>query len=106
MTNNDMNKDHNATLAGRTSSDEARREAARIMGSARTPKKLEAARRNAPINGKKGGRPRKLLSEIPCSCPAGDALEGHRWNCLRGQAIKRRTSSTTSHESVEDGRTE
>lgn len=79
-----------AMLSGGDSSPEARREAARVMGSARTPAKTEAARRNSPINGLKGGRPRKDLADIPCSCGAGDALEGHKWNCLRGQAIKRR----------------
>jgi hypothetical protein len=79
-----------ASPADKQASPEARKEAARLMGSARTPAKTEAAKRNAPINGLKGGRPQKPLAEIPCRCEAGDALEGHRWNCPRGQAIKRR----------------
>jgi hypothetical protein len=65
------------------------------MGSARTPAKREAAQRNARINGLKGGRPTKPLEDILCNCDAGDALEGHRWNCPRGQAIKRRKKAGT-----------
>lgn len=81
--------------ASKSVSDEARREAARLMGRARTPAKIEKARINAPINGLKGGRPTKPLSEIPCKCGAGDALDGHTWDCLRGQAIKRRKKTGT-----------
>ena len=76
--------------AAKQASPEARREAARLMGSARTEAKREAAKRNGPINGLKGGRPLKRLEEIECRCEAGDALDGHRWDCPRGQAIKRR----------------
>ena len=79
-----------ASPANKQASPEARKEAARLMGSARTPAKTEAAKRNSPINGLKGGRPQKPLAEIPCRCEAGEALDGHRWNCPRGQAIKRR----------------
>jgi len=83
----------------RTASDpDARREAARLMGSARTPAKAEAAKRNANSPGRKanpGGRPLKPLLEIPCTCRDGDpavvaGLEGHKTYCLRGQAIRRR----------------
>jgi hypothetical protein len=76
----------------RTADPDARREAARLMGSARTPAKAEAARRNANGPGRKanpGGRPLKPLAEIPCSCGAGDSME-HKTYCLRGQAIRRR----------------
>lgn len=76
--------------ASKDASAEARREAARIMGQSRSEAKLAALRRNAPINGLKGGRPRKDISEIPCKCCAGDATEGHKWDCPRGQALKRR----------------
>ena len=71
---------------------DARSEAARLMGRARTDAKIAAVMRNlaARPEDKKGGRPQKPLAEIPCRCEAGDALEGHRWNCPRGQAIKRR----------------
>jgi len=81
--------------ASKDATDDARSEAARLMGRARTEKKVEAARRNAPINGLKGGRPRQSLSEIACNCTAGDDLQGHRWNCPRGQAIKRRQKAGT-----------
>jgi hypothetical protein len=60
------------------------------MGSARTPAKADASRRNGLLGAEKGGRPIKPLSAIACTCEAGEALSGHRWNCPRGQAIKRR----------------
>jgi hypothetical protein len=78
--------------------DEERRAAARVLGSISTPKKrahIERIRQNAAEVGKLGGRPLKALSEIPCNCGAGDALDGHRWNCPRGQAIKRRQKAGT-----------
>lgn len=80
------------------STEEERREAARLLGSIITPKKrahIEKLRQNAAENGKLGGRPLMPLSEIPCNCEAGDSLEGHRWNCPRGQAIKRRQKAGT-----------
>ena len=81
-------------LAKKDTTEEARREAARAMGSARTPAKAEAARRNGfkPGNqaARNGGRKPKQLAEIPCKCEAGEALEGHKWDCPKGQAIKRR----------------
>jgi hypothetical protein len=87
---NTKNETKTATMPGATlaqgSNVEARREAARLMGSVRTP----AKGKNSAINGLKGGRPRKPLSAIECRCGAGESLEGHRWNCPRGQAIKRR----------------
>ncbi len=57
------------------------------IGKIKTAKKAEASRRNGRLH---GGRPFKPLAEIPCSCAAGDALEGHKTYCLRGQAIRRR----------------
>lgn len=81
-------------LAKKDTTEEARREAARAMGSARTPAKTEAARRNGfkPGNqaAKNGGRKPKPLGEISCKCGVGEALEGHKWDCPKGQAIKRR----------------
>jgi hypothetical protein len=73
-------------------------EAGRLLGSITTPKKREASRQNilaAKARGKVGGRPTKPLTEIPCRCEAGEALEGHRWDCPRGQAIKRRRKAGT-----------
>jgi hypothetical protein len=87
---NDTNITPATSPATKDATEEARREAARLMGRARTPAKIEAARRNAPINGLLGGRPRKSLSEIPCNCGRGDSLEGHPTSCLRGLAIRRR----------------
>lgn len=80
-------------LASKEATEEARREAARLMGSIKTEKKARASRANGfkPGNPGSPGRARKRLTEIPCSCGAGEALEGHKWDCMRGQAIKRRT---------------
>lgn len=69
---------------------EERRAAAAAMGSARTPAKMAASRRNGILGADSGGRPPKPLNEIECRCGAGDALTGHKWDCPRGQAIKRR----------------
>ena len=81
-------------LASKAVTDEERSAAARAMGSARTPAKAAAARANGFKPGNKltknGGRKPLPLHAIACSCPAGEALEGHRWDCPRGQAIKRR----------------
>ncbi len=82
-----------AGAAMRTADPDARREAARLMGSARTPAKAEAAKRNANGPGRKanpGGRPLLPLSEFACICGRGDALEGHPTTCPRGLAIRRR----------------
>jgi hypothetical protein len=65
--------------------DSARREAARMMGRARTDRKAEAVRKN----GRLGGRPLKRLGEIPCTCGA-DTGTDHRSTCKRGRAITRR----------------
>jgi len=83
------------TLAGNDSSPEERRQAAAMMGRARTPAKVEAARRNGLLAIGKGGRPIKPLFLIECRCEAGEAMDGHRWDCPRGQAIKRRRKAGT-----------
>lgn len=81
-------------LAKHDATEEERREAARAMGRAKTPAKAAAARANGFKAGdprtKSGGRSPVALDSIPCDCEAGSSLEGHRWNCPRGQAIKRR----------------
>lgn len=82
-------------LAAKETSEEAKREAARLMGSISTPKKAASSKANGfkPGNscGKNQGRKHKQLSEFVCICDLPeDALEGHRWDCMRGQAIKRR----------------
>jgi hypothetical protein len=70
-------------------------EAGRALGRISTPKKAEAARRNGLLANGAGGRPQKPLAEIPCTCAAAEALDGHRWNCPRGQAVKRRRKAGT-----------
>jgi len=80
-------------LASKDASAEQRREAARLMGRAVTPAKIAANRINGPINGLKGGRPVLPLSQIACTCGAGEGLEGHKSYCPRGQAIARRRKS-------------
>jgi hypothetical protein len=71
-------------------SEEARREAARLMGMATTEAKQRAARENGKKSRPGPGRTPTPLREIACTCLARDAMEGHRWDCPRGQAIKRR----------------
>lgn len=80
------------SLASKEVSDEAKREAARLMGSIRTEKKAASSKANGfkPGHTVVGGRKSEPLAEIRCTCEAGEALEGHRWDCPRGQAIKRR----------------
>lgn len=41
-----------------------------------------------------GGRPAKPLSAFPCTCEAGDLLEGHRSDCPKGRVIYRRGLKT------------
>ena len=79
-------------IAAKGISEEERRAAAAAMGSARTPAKTAAARRNGFKPGHSFGKGRSPvpLLEIDCSCEAGEALDAHHWRCPRGQAIKRR----------------
>lgn len=85
-----------SALASKDVDEEARREAARLMGSIRTEKKAAASRANGfkPGNkaGKNGGRPWKPISEVECNCTGGDSIEAssHTWRCPRGQSIRRR----------------
>jgi len=81
-----------SSLAAKDAPPEARSEAARLMGQVRTQRKIEAAMANLAkrTEDEKGGRPPKQLVEIECRCAAGEALDGHQWDCPRGQAIKRR----------------
>lgn len=69
-----------------------RSEAARLLGSIRTEKKIAATAEVGRRYGNRDGRPRKSLSEVECTCTAGpDAPhESHKSYCLRGQAVKRR----------------
>lgn len=71
---------------------EARRAAAAILGSARTPKKAESSRRALAMRGpdQLGGRPPVPLEGIACTCGQGMALDGHKGTCPRGGAIRRR----------------
>lgn len=61
------------------------RKALGYIGSIKTAKKSAASAEN----GKLGGRPQKPLSEIPCTCGAGESLQ-HGSLCPRGRAIRRR----------------
>jgi len=63
---------------------DARKEAARLLGSIRSEKKAEAARRNGALSN--GRRPLKPLSEVRCTCGAGDSLE-HKGTCPRYKRI-------------------
>ncbi len=73
-------------------SDAEKRAAASVMGSIRTERKSSSSRDNLAKRPpeKLGGLTPKPLYSLTCSCGAGEALEGHKWSCPRGQAIKRR----------------
>jgi hypothetical protein len=64
--------------------------AAVALGSRKSDRKAAASRENGKRASPGPGSPPKPLLEIRCTCTTGEALEGHRWDCPRGQAIKRR----------------
>jgi hypothetical protein len=64
--------------------------AAVALGSIRTEAKALASRENGKKAAPGPGLSPKPLLSISCTCVAGKALEGHKWDCPRGQAIKRR----------------
>jgi hypothetical protein len=64
--------------------------AAVALGAIRTEAKAAASRVNGKHAAPGPGLKPTLLSALACTCVAGDALEGHKWDCPRGQAIKRR----------------
>ena len=64
--------------------------AAVALGSIRTERKAAASRENGKRASPGPGSPPKPLLSIRCTCSAGEALEAHKWDCPRGQAIKRR----------------
>jgi hypothetical protein len=72
--------------------DEAKREAARLLGSITTERKRASSAANIAKARNMNGPPLKKLSEIACTCTAGDASEhtAHRSYCLRGAAVRRR----------------
>jgi len=63
--------------------EEAREQAARLRSEEHASGVASAA--SLP---KRAGRTRKTVAETPCTCAAGDALEGHTKFCRRGQVIK------------------
>lgn len=65
-------------------------EAGRILRRMNTDKQRQAS----ASNGKKGGRPQKPLSEIPCNCGRGED-EQHPTSCPRGLAVRRRMKAGT-----------
>ena len=81
-----------ATLKRGDAPPDALSEAARQMGRTRSERKAATSRENAArrMPEQMPGRTPKPLAEIPCRCDAGGAMVGHRWDCPRGQAIKRR----------------
>lgn len=70
-------------------SDEEIREAARLLGSKRTEKKIEAGRRVSVLGAEARRAQRRKLSEIECTCGAGDSLK-HGRKCKRYFAIRYR----------------
>ena len=69
--------------------------AAAALGSIRTEKKAAASRENGKKAPPGPGMPARPLSEIRCTCDAGEALTGHHYVCPRGRAIKRRQKAGT-----------
>lgn len=76
-----------ATLRG--DDPEARREAARLLGSARTERKRITSAQNIE-KAQRTGRPILPLAAFACTCGHSDSLEGHPTTCPRGRAIRRR----------------
>jgi hypothetical protein len=60
---------------------QARREAARLMGRAKTERKAAASR----VNGLKGSRPRLPLESYECTC--GGCPDTPKYTCPRGRII-------------------
>jgi hypothetical protein len=62
-------------------------EAARLLGSIKTPKKTASSRRNVVK-----ANPLKLLAEIPCNCAGGEskARKDHKGTCPKYRAIRYR----------------
>lgn len=73
----------------------ARSEAARLMGSVSTEAKAAAARANGAKAPAGPGRNPKPLADYVCTCGAGNAIDGHKTTCPRGQAIRRRMKAGT-----------
>ena len=63
------------------------RRALSYIGSIKTPKKAAASRRNGQLH---GGRPRRPLEEIPCTCGGDGDGSGCKSTCARGRAWRRR----------------
>lgn len=64
--------------------------AAVALGSRKSDRKAAASRENGKRASPGPGSPPKQLLEIRCTCAAGELLENHRWDCPRGQVLKRR----------------
>lgn len=72
---------------------DARRQAASLMGSARTPRKAATSAENGRLYGGKKIQP---LAEIQCACGRGDVIltedgkPAHPTTCPRGRVIRYR----------------
>jgi hypothetical protein len=60
-----------------------------IMGSRKTERKADAARKNGRLS---KGRPLKPLEDFPCTC---EGRTEHKKSCLRGKAQRRRNLPST-----------
>ncbi len=84
----------------RVGGDDDRKQAAFLMGSARSPRKQASSKANGRQGGRphnlNGGRKTKPLAEIKCACGAGgvtvdaDGKPLHPTTCPRGRVIRYR----------------
>jgi hypothetical protein len=73
---------------------EAASQAARLLGSIRTPKRAAASKRNGLLGGRPQGTEKPLSAlECKCSATADGADNAHKTYCPRGQAWRRRQKS-------------
>ena len=64
-----------------------------VIGSRKTERKAKSSAENGR---RFGGRPKGTLtplSDLLCTCGAGESVENHKSNCPRGRAIRRRLAA-------------
>jgi hypothetical protein len=73
---------------------EAASQAARLLGSIKTPKRAAASKRNGLLGGRPQGTEKPISAlECKCSATANGADDAHKTYCPRGQAWRRRQTA-------------